>query len=564
MPDDTQKRDLKLIENLLLPIALAGAIALFLVLTNKNIPFANGGNCDPWRYFGHFFIGDQLAMLGPTRAGARLPTILIGYLSTQLFKGVLADYVNFFVLFVSATVAVYLAAKRLFGLLPALVAAIFFATDPLVIGNYSVTYTSPAFTYTMIAIAFAIFAATLAPGGKQTAAVVAAGFFWGTAIHAHLYSLSYNFVIVLYVLDWSLRPIRDVAREIAVKWGLLLAGTVIATLTFCLINALFFHGTFWFFLKQYQDAFTALVGPFEKANWYLTGGRGAVLVAGTAAAAAGFWLLRRGTAEGRKELLTALVPFATLELAQIAYTFLGGITLEYDYYFVWLIGPLALLIASLAARVTLRGATAIVAVGVYLIASLAADFGRLDTAWQGFTAFPPSLAVAILLVAVAAWFPRYPKATILAAFLILTLMNATIRPEKIGIAAWEGNNGDVYRRLRPGLEFISGFRFTTRPKFWLNIDGPMWETIAYPRSYDNACLVDTALPNFLRPGDSGYNRDSENFAAGDNFVMVPSDAKALSEAVANLKARGLNFQEMGRKSISYQGLAYIIVVGRLH
>lgn len=561
-------RGRRLLEHVAFPVTLACAIAGLFLLTNSNIPFANGGNCDTWHFYGRFFLGDRLQELPYTREGSRVPEFIIGYLLEHVFHGIIVEYLNFLILFVSAVSALYYAAKRLFGAFAAAFAAIFFATHPLVIGNYSVTYTEGAATYSAIAMALAIISSNAAHGVRRVAALLFAGVFWGAAIHSHLESLTMNFIVPLYCVDWKRHSPWPYAREVAAKWLLLLAGAVIATVLFGAVNVLVFHGSFYFFLKQFQDVTKVLIVPYQKPNWYLLGGRGAILLVGVAVIVVqAVWAWRRGwAARGTSEVLTVLVPFVVLVAAQVGYTlFDNGLSLEYDYWFVWLLAPLALLLASFAHRALANSATAIAGLAIYLVASFVADFGRLDTVWASFTSFPPALAISLVFVGALPWLlARRPSMVFPSTMLCLVLLNATIRPEKIGLPVWETENErNVYVRLDAGMEFITKFRFDAIPKFWINARGDTWETLAYPRSF-NYCVIQYVLPHLIGPANPAFNAESETFSQGDYLVMAPRNTDELAAALNNLAGRGLTFREIGRDAISYKGLGYLIVVGRLH
>jgi hypothetical protein len=556
----------KLSERLYVPLALSCAIAALFLLTNHSIPFANDGNCDPWAYFGRFFIGDQQPMFGTiTRVGSRLPSIIVGYIATRLFHGVAADYVTFLILFVSAAVAVYHAARLLFGQASALFALVFFSTQPLVLSQFAVTYTAPSLTYTCIAFALAVTAAQARPGLKQVLLLLATGFFFGTAVHAHLYSLSYNFIVGLYCLDWGRRSPAALLRDALGKWALLLAGALVATAFFGLINMLFMQGDFLFFLKQYREIWTALVVEYRKPQWYLLGGRGAILLVSVAACfAQGIWVARRPPEDrATRATLTALVPFVGLLMMQFGYLLYGGITLEYDYYFAWLIAPLALVLAWFYHRAPLRPPLSYAVLAIFLAGCVAADFGRPDLVWQGVARVPASLFVATALAAVIICFLRFTNTAALLMLVLLVGLGATIRPEKMGLPVWEAGGHDLYARVRAGMEFLAPYRFPKQPKFWLSTGGAMGESYAYARSY-NICLVDSALPRFLKPGAPGYVPDNEAFSPGDYLVMTAVDGRELGEALASLRDRGLRFQEMGQKTIAEGGLSYLIVAGQLH
>ncbi len=562
-------RNGRLTANLLIPLILTFGIAAFLLVTNRHIPFANAMNCDPWHYFGRFTLQDQIpAMMGQTRAGSRMPGTLPGFIFTHFLSDLRADYAYFLFLFVLAVGAVYFAAKRLFGTWPAIVAAVFFATQPLIVGNYSVTYTSSAVTYSAIALALAVFASTLGSGTKAILAVLATGFMWGTAVHTHLYSLSYNLVIPLYCVVWTAKPFADYAREVIWKLVLLAAGALIATLFFGAINASFLHGDFFFFIKQYQDAFTALVVEFQKPNWYLLGGRGAILLVGAAACVSQvLWI--RGYAPDdidRSRALTALIPFAALEIAQVGYTIHGGITLQYDYYIVWMLAPLAILLASLVSHVQLDGPALVAVLVGYTVLCLASDFGRSDQLWQAYTPFPPFMFLGVVLALALLLIPMVRMPALLATLLVVALLDATIRPEKIGLAVWEGpSEHDNYLRATQGMAFVSSFHFATRPKFWIDTSGPNgWETVAYPRSFDY-CVIDGNIPRFDSAASPDYNVGAETFNPKDYLVMTPKDEIALTAALAALKTeRHLSFSEIARKTISFGGFGYLIVIGQLH
>jgi len=252
-------------------------------------------------------------------------------------------------------------------------------------------------------------------------------------------------------------------------------------------------------------------------------------------------------------------------MAQLAYTLRGGITLQYDYYFVWLIAPLGLLIASIVRHAKLAAPATIVILTLYLAGCLAADFGRADLAWLKFTAIPPSLVLAVALIPFLLYLPKYPTTSVLVLMLALTGLSATIRPEKIGLPVWEsGNDRTMYARVRTGMAFVSSFHFLHYPKFWISDYGQLGESIAYPRAYDQ-CRVETALPDFL-PKDIDPDLRVPpylDFSAGDNLVMVAPNTQAVELAAENLASRGLALKELGRKTVSRDNLSYIIVVVQL-
>jgi hypothetical protein len=548
---------------LLLPPLLVVAIGVFLVSANKSIPFANGPNCDTWYSFGRFFLGDQPDALQYSRDASRVPEFLVGYLLDRVFRGVRVEYTSYFIFFVSGSLAVYYAAKRLFGTFPAYVALVFFSTQPLVIANYSVTYTEAATSCSALAFAFAIYAATASRFASGIATLLA-GLFWGAAIHAHLESLTMNFIVALYCIDWNAQRFDRLLRDAITKWLLLLLGAIAATVVFAVVNVTVFHGEFLFFVRQFAAVFTVQIAAYDKANWYLLGGRGAILLVGIGLLIGqGIWI-RRASGDDRGRVLSAYVPFAVLLVVQLAYTFFDhGLALQYDYWFVWILAPLALLVASLAYRSILDRKAAVVAIVAYVIFAVLADFGRLDLALR-VTGILPALVAACMALPLLVWLiPGRPRRSLAVAVLALIVLSATIRPEKIGLPVWDTESQhDAYVRIDAGMDFLAQQRFPTLPKFWLDARCARWETIAYPRAF-GGCLVQNALPELIPDTSAVFNRDAERFAKNDYLVLVPTDQDELHMAIQALKVGRLVFREIDRTTVSYKGLAYLIVVGQV-
>lgn len=551
----------------IVPLGLACAVAAFLCLTNHNIPFANGGSCDPWHFYGRYYLANQPDALPYTREISRIPAFILGFVFTHLLHGVAAEYASFAVLFIAAAFAVFIATRALFGQIPGMVALIFFATQPLVVANFSMTYTEAATALTAIAIAGAIVAGTMSRGLRQSAMLVATGIVWGAAVHAHLESLTMNFIVALFCLDWSRRRVRDCVLDAVRKWPWLILGIVVVTLCLGAINVTVFHGSFLFFLKQFQDVARISIIPFEKPTWYLTGGRGAVfLLALMCIVWQAMHLRDRSISQAEtKKVLTVLVPFAVLWVAQLCYTcFDYGLALEYDYWFVWLIPPLCPLLGSMFARPSVRSWLAYTAIALFLVASVAADYGRLDIAWHSLSWITPCLAAAVVFVPAILWLSRYrQRIAMLVTLSFSIILGATVRPENFGLDVWShSSEHDVYARLDAGMTFLSAQHFPKIPKFWTDGRGQMDETFAYPRAY-NYCIIDYVLPESMSQSNPAYIKDVMTFSSGDDLVLVPRDDDELREALTRLAAQGTTFNESARTAVSYAGLSYLIVVGHV-
>ena len=545
---------------------LAVVIAAFLLLTNASIPFANGGSCDPWHYFGQYFLAAQPSATLPIRDLARVPEFLIGYLLERAVHGIAVQYLNFLIFFVSAATAIYFAVKRLFGFVPATVALIFFAAQPLVIGNYSLTYTEASVSYSALAIAFAIFSSAEVRG-RRIAYVILSGFFWASAIHAHLESLTVNFIVPLYCINWRNASVASQLRDIAEKGVALLAGGLCATAVFGAINVALFHGQFFFFIKQFQAIFTIQIKSYEKPDWYLHSGRGALILLGLVVTAVqGRYVWRRGTVNAETAaILAAIVPFFVMMTAQLVYTFFfDGLSLEYDYWFVWIIAPLAIALGSLISRVSLPMEKAGPLLTVYCAASLVGTLGRGSEGWPFVVAAAVPFAVVLLLLGALGFINSRPAMALCIVLLCLAAIGATVRPEKYGLYAWTGQNQrDTYERVDQGMEYLAGLHLPKVPKFWTIGYGDSWETIAYARSY-NYCLFQYLLPELLHAGDENFIADNDNFLPGDYLVLAARNDAQLGIALTKLKQQGRTFERLGSQDISYKQLSYVIVVGVVH
>lgn len=105
-------RFLQLLRNHPAPVLLLGLPWLLLAL-NPNWPFANGGNCDPWFYYGFFTNYPQLYQVRPHYSGERLPVILPAYLFHKLFSPAVATVLLHISLFYVATFSLYYTLKQI-------------------------------------------------------------------------------------------------------------------------------------------------------------------------------------------------------------------------------------------------------------------------------------------------------------------------------------------------------------------------------------------------------------------------------------------------------------------
>jgi hypothetical protein len=559
-------------QSLSFAFGLPALVGVFLLLTHGMIPFSNDGHCDPWHYFGYFYLDDQFSMMGDSRTYSRLPMTILGFVLTRLFRSILADYVQFILWIALVAGSVLCVAERLFGRLAATVASLFVATSGIVVGVLSVNYTGPALAWSALAIATALLAGASSTGSRRRTLLAIAGFLWGTALIGHFYSITYNFVVPLYALSWrNSRPVSLLA-ELLITTLQLLLGILVAVVVFGLISKFLLGAEFTFFRHQYVEVFTVTaegyrraVTLFYKPNWYLLGGKAALLGLGLSLSLWQLATIRLAPMSDRPKIVRVNLPLAVMTVAMLAYTVAGGVTLQFDYYYVWMLPSLALAIASMLSRVALPAARQRVIGAGYAFLALIGTLAGYETIVSVKPSWPSIAAAVIVGASLASVAVRPRQSTLIAALCSLALLGITIRPERMGVQVWDGSTGGaaMYGRLRQGWEFLARQPFSARPTFWLTANQSIWEAIAYPRGYDY-CHIDNALPHFLAPGNDDYDPRAERFVAGKPLVMVVPDEQSVVPAVAGLKAeRGLQFTEMARKRIEGHGVSYWLVAGQM-
>lgn len=549
-------------------IGLSVFAGAFVLLTHRMVPFSNDGHCDPWHYFGYFYLDDQFAMMGDSRTYSRLPLTFVGFVLTRLLRSVSADYAHFLILLVIVAGSVFVGAERLFGRFAATVATFFVTTSGIVIGVLSVTYTGPTLAWDALAIAAAILAADASHARRRRLLLVVAGFFWGTAIIGHLYSVTYNFVLPLYCLTWRSLRLRPLLAQLLSALAYLAIGIALSVLVFGVLSKFVLHAEFTFFRHQFLEVlevsaagYTRAVTSFFKPGWYLTGGKAALVGFGLVLSLASL-----ATAGSRPGIRRVNIALAVLLTVLLAYTFVGGVTLQYDYYYVWMMPSLALSVASVVSRWKTSRERAIIYGAAYALLALAGTLAGYETVVRVASAWPSAVVATFAAIAFVALVLRPSHVVLAMALASLAVLGITIRPERMGVQVWDGSAGgaEMYRRVRQGWEFLSQFHFPERPIFWLAAQGKMSESIAYPRGFEY-CHVDTALPHFLSSQDEQYDPRAEVFRQKRYLVMVVPDDAVMAGAIDALRLeRGLQFEELARKAISSDDLSYSLVIGRLH
>jgi hypothetical protein len=151
------------------------AFPWFLLVLNPNWPFGNGGNCDPWYYFGHFRDYPRLFLNNPSYDGERLPMILPGHLFHILFRPVIAEVLLHVALFYTAVFSLYYTVKQVQDQQTAQLTTILLACHSFFIGPIGWDYIDGfGITYYLLAIAFLTRALTSSAPGLWLACAGAA------------------------------------------------------------------------------------------------------------------------------------------------------------------------------------------------------------------------------------------------------------------------------------------------------------------------------------------------------------------------------------------------------
>jgi len=560
---------------MLVPCALAAVCPAYVLLTNHLVPFANDFHCDPWHYFGMFFLADQPHLLNDTsRMLSRVPEFMLGALITKLSTSIIADYLNFLLLYAGCILALFFAAFRLFGGAPALLATLFFAFNPIVVGNFAVTYTAPSLFYNLLALLLAV-EAREGSGARRTLALVLSGVVLGTSVHGHLYAAGCAFAIPLYAIEVGAGGARRLLAqgfEVASK---MILGIVLATIAIGTINKVFLGGEFLFFMQQLGVLAKVDTADYDIAGWFMKACRGAIFVLAAALPTLQLAaLILRGAPDAlRPRLWVVNLALAAIAALLLLDSWLGGFFLQYDYYYVLLLPHIALSLAALLAQIPPpRKALAVTlaVTGLILALALLPDIEIIAAAFASPDNAYFSLGIVLLLViaAAVALFARNRRgqAASLATTLVLVgCLGFAVRPQRMGRLVWEHATrmaphygADNYTRIRQGVAYLAAHHFASRPAFWVSVDNVLWETIALARSFDY-CIVEMKMPQMDATSEA-YRRD---FLPGREIVLVRGDPRLLEQANATLKPLGLTVREQERKLVSYEGVSYYVVIGRL-
>ena len=328
-----------------------------LLLIFPALPFANDGHCDPWYVYGLYFnLPEQVRWEPAARQVGRLTGVLPGYLLTHVLPAVASDYAIFLLFFSLAVFFLYKTAALLFSRQRAAFVAIFFATSPIVVGNYAVTFNGPAVTYEVLALYCATRAISSAGARQSFGWMFLSGIAWGAGLHAHLAVLAFSGFIYLFfalsILSEAHRTMGSRIGRVAAGAAATLCGLVAVTATTSIFAAVAWGTQYWsIIINQVLIAPATLdhVVQFWQVDWYYNSPKIGMFLLGLGAAAIGIVTHGRDTtarnaAKPERGRLAIAISFALTMGLLIVNDSLHGVFLQYDYYYVLLWPFLALTI----------------------------------------------------------------------------------------------------------------------------------------------------------------------------------------------------------------------------
>ena len=540
------------------------------------IPFANNVHCDPWYIFGAYYnYPDFLRWFPAARQVARVPEIIPGYFFTRVLNGVLADYALFLFYYVVSLFFLHQTARLIMSRVPSLLATISFATQPLILGNYSATLDAPAVTYNIICLYLVIAAARSEEATRRRMLICGSGLALGAAVHAYLGMITFAFANYVAYAAYALLYRRDSFNrrigEIASGALLTLFGVIVATVVTGLV-LMAFGGSFTQVMNQIwaiPQVSKNAAAFFWKDQWYLEGS-----VVGLLLLAGGVSVLNLMNAqfasrhEHRESGLILALSIATLSLiiVQLLYNSIGGVFIQYDYYYFFMIPYITLIIFSpfTYVRLPLLFGRPVGAM-LFLLGSLATilpRFSDLPKLYSTPTRALVSMGLAICAVclyAAPSIFPRHARSSTLGYLSVLLLFSVVVRPTQVGQNIWTEQANplraqEAYARIRQGLEFLHTVNFARPPKFWVDMEYNPGELLAYPRSYFYCGFPQ--FPDALPPAGIGL----EPFRADDDVVVVSRLADLSNTAKAAFANDGIKVTEIATAPIVGDNVGYGIVV----
>jgi hypothetical protein len=351
------------------------AVPWFLLVLNSNWPFANGGNCDPWFYYGHFRTYPEVFLAKPSYDGERLAVVLPGYLLHRILQPVAAQIVLHLGFYYVAVFSLYYITRSIHGPKTALLTAGLLATHSFFLGAIGWDYGDGfGVAYHLLALALLTRASRYGQTGLWLALAGAAS---AALVYTHpLWALFLPFFPLYYMVSAKVQQRASIGRAAAGYAFYSLLG--VAGLSLC-FAALSYRvaGTLNFYawsIHLLRIAHTLAEWKSYDLTW-LPSASWLVFPTLTFVGCLIF-LVRNGFPKhDSREVIAALfvINFLYCFLAFAFLTFIGGRRLlEYEYYTSSLLPPMFLCLAFtyLSVPETARAGTVAVVVPLVMLVSV--------------------------------------------------------------------------------------------------------------------------------------------------------------------------------------------------
>ena len=449
-----------------------------------NAPLYNpAAAVDPWLYTALFTNFEfTYGAFWNTYYASRLPWVVPGLLTHELFSDRVAFIVLHGAFFLSGAVASFVVIRRFLGRLAAFVAYAVLITNQLYFNAQDWDYVDGAVvTYLLISFACGL---TEMRGRLRVAALFAAGFFLMAAVATNLFAvvLAGGFPL-LYA---ATTPLRGFRRRIVTD-AAAFAGGVATLLVGGGLLARSWGAGFWFLEPQIRAAQGLDKGMFGSPNydWIVNEPRLISPLLVLAVGALTLPLAPRRTVADRRSWRFAIAAYTYLLLAElffVAYQLSGGAALEYPFYtslllpaFVMALGAVVYSLSTLAHGAASRVLLLLVATTVAAAPLLLVY--RTDTgSVVGRTGTKATLVIGATALAIGAatWVFRRKRtertvaAIALAAFLAFGVNFSTaVSSTVFAYGASSPINGDVYDLGINFQEFMRSHGFQRhQPYFW--------------------------------------------------------------------------------------------------
>ena len=278
-------------------------------------------------------------------------------------------------------------------------------------------------------------------------------------------------------------------------------------------------------------------------------------------------VFQRSPQDLRRRVYALAIGILLLSGVLVLYNTVGGVFLQFDYYYETYTLYLSL---AVAAPIGLLGEPRLFRVPIAAIAFVAALlFAALAKSnlipWLYLPANMPYVATAaaiLVLSAYAAWLrsDRQVASVVYVTFLVVATL--VMRPNYFGEHIWSPGDNPIgrqaYARLRNGLQFLADMKFQSAPKFWVDTQNGPSELLAYPRSF-----LDCTFYHFPAIDPTWWKPIEHRFLTGDDVIVISSQPNLSRLATLAFSSIGLSARPESQTTIYGGGQQYEILVERV-